>query len=130
LWEAYNNFDHSLEICIVDNGIGFYQSLRAADRNVIDEKDAMKKVIEERLSSKNELGKVKRGLGISTIREIVTSTELRGDFFILSGSTGYLQSLESGRMMITSPSQFYHGTIVMIRIRKAATAFNLYNYVK
>ena len=118
------------EICIVDDGQGLYGSLKNANRGVKDSQDALKKILESGLSAKTEYGELIRGTGINNTRIVLTNNEIKGEYFILSGNAAFLQTANSSPEFFTFHDYYWNGTIVMLKLYKPNSAFNLYNYVK
>ena len=122
--------NNSCEICIVDDGDGILGSLKNAGREVDDSLDALKKVLERGLSAKTEYGDFKRGTGIKNIIATLTNNELRGEYFIMSGSAGFLQSAQKGKILFNFANYTWKGTIIMMRLNRPLSQFNLYDYVR
>lgn len=80
---------NAIEICILDNGLGFMGSLQRGGRDVKSHQDAMEKVLTRRLSAKNEGGEIYRGTGLWTTRQAILNQEIRGEFLLLSGDTAF-----------------------------------------
>jgi hypothetical protein len=59
---------------LADNGIGFYQSLKRAGKNVKNDLDGIQKVIDGHLSAKGDL----RGNGIKDTIKLLSNRELNG----------------------------------------------------
>jgi len=125
-WQRMN----SSEICLLDDGQGLYGSLKKAGRDVHDDMDALRKVLEKGLSAKHEVGAAVRGTGIKNTRLAITNQEINGEFFIMSGSAAFLHSAKEGSKFITLTRARLNGTMVMLRINEPRTKFNLYNYVR
>jgi hypothetical protein len=79
-WTAIN----TCEICFLDDGIGIFKSLKNAGKDVLNNMDALQKVLRNRLSSKEEFGESKRGTGIANTCVAIVNKEINGEFFILS----------------------------------------------
>lgn len=107
------------EICIVDNGIGLFNSLKNAGRNVTDSIDAMKKVIEDQLSSKKEATAdgEHHGMGIRTTQNILCNSDVRGSFTILSGESAFVNN-HGNKTYYSIVDYSYPGTVISLRIRK------------
>lgn len=125
-WEKIN----SCELCIVDDGLGLFGSLSAAGRTVTDSMDALKKILNLGLSAKTEYGDTKRGMGIKSMRAAITNKELNGEFFVMSGDSAFLHTAADGEVFVTLQNYSWKGTIIMMKLNRPSSSFNLYNYVK
>jgi hypothetical protein len=121
---------NACELCILDDGDGLLGSLKKANRKVSDDLDALKKIIDTGLSSKTEHGDIKRGMGIKSTRAAITNRELNGEFFIMSGNAAFLHSATNGSNFINFSDYSWKGTVVMMKLNRPTSAFNLYNYVE
>lgn len=121
---------NACELCILDDGDGLLGSLKKANREVTDDLDALKKIIDTGLSSKTEHGDIKRGMGIKSTRAAITNRELNGEFFIMSGKAAFLHSATNGSNFINFSDYSWKGTVVMMKLNRPTSAFNLYNYVE
>jgi hypothetical protein len=124
-WRANN----SCEICVLDDGQGVYGSLSAAHRDVLDSHDAIKKVLEEGLSAKDEFGSVKRATGIRNTRKALTNRDIDGEFLLLSGDSAFLHSSREGEKLIRLQNFVWNGTIIMLKINCPERIFDMYKYV-
>ncbi|MBU1627177.1 hypothetical protein KKB18_07385, partial [bacterium] len=119
----------SCEFCILDDGIGLFGSLKNANRDVKDDYDALRKIVETGLSAKNEDGIMKRGTGIANTLSVLTNEIVKGEFFIMSGNSYFRKTTK-----VEEFSQFddysWQGTIVMLRLNKPKEGFDLYEYIK
>lgn len=120
---------NACEICLLDDGQGVYSSLKAAGRKVVDSRDALQQVLESGLSAKDEFGSIKRATGIRNTRKAITNHEIQGEFFILSGDSAFLHSSREGEKLIRLQNFFWNGTIIMLKINRPSTTFNMYTYV-
>lgn len=121
---------NSCELCILDDGQGLFGSLRAAGRDVSDSLDAIRKVLNQGLSAKDEFGDIHRGTGLRNTRAVIANRDISGEFLILSGNAAYWQSSSSGERFVQLSKTEWNGTIVMLQLRKPVTPFNLYSYVR
>jgi hypothetical protein len=125
--------NNSCELCIVDDGQGLLGSLVTAGREVSDSMDALQKILNLGLSAKTEyggIGGIKRGMGIKSTRDAITNKELNGEFFVMSGNSAFLHTAVAGETFITLQNYAWKGTIVMMKLNRPDSSFNLYNYVR
>lgn len=125
-WKATD----SCEVCLLDDGKGLFGSLREAGRDVTDSQDAMKKILNEGLSAKDEFGETHRGTGLRNTRAVISSREINGQFLLLSGDAAYLHSSAQGENLVQLSNACWNGTIVMLQLQKPVSPFNLYDYVR
>lgn len=125
-WPANN----SCEICLVDNGIGFYNSLVKADKKVKNNIEAMKRVINERLSAKDKDGSQMRGTGIMNTINLLSNQELKGYFCIISNDAGYFINSEGKRTFLNLQELNWNGTIVNMGFKKPVSKFNIYEHIR
>lgn len=125
-WKKLN----ACEICIIDDGVGIFESLKKAGRDVKDHMDALKQVLETGLSSKTEFGDIKRGTGIRNTRLAITNKDIHGEFLIITGNAAFMHSATEGSRFVNLTDYRYQGTIVMLRLNEPPSKFNLYNYVR
>lgn len=130
LFAQYWAKNDSCEICIVDDGQGLYNSLKKAGRDVNDSEDALRKILETGLSAKDEFGEINRGTGIRSTRAALTSKEIHGEFFIMSGDAAFLHSTSEGEKFVRLSNYDWNGTIVMLRFNKPSSQFDIYKYIK
>lgn len=130
LFGQYWSKNNSCEICVLDDGQGIYKSLIKAGRNVKDSEDALRKILETGLSAKTEFGITKRATGIKNIRSAIVNKEINGEFIIMSGDSIFLDSALRGEKFIKLTKYFWEGTIVILRLNRPMSSYNLYNYVK
>ncbi len=129
IFSQYWPRNNSCEICLADNGIGIFQSLLNAGRNVENEDDAIKKVINEYLSSKDEFGSSKRGTGIKNTIKVLSNNELNGYFCVISDNTGYY--IDNQRdLFLNLQNTFLSGTMIDMGFQKPATNFDIYEYIR
>lgn len=130
IFAQYWRSNHTCEICILDDGIGIYHSLKKAGRAVQSSFDAIKQVIESGMSSKIKFVDSIRGTGVKNVRAALANRELNGEFMIVSGNAGFLHGASFGEKLLNFAEYSWNGTIVMMRFSKPTTPFNLYKYVK
>jgi hypothetical protein len=121
---------NSCEVCLADDGAGLLGSLKRVGREVNDSMDALRKILETGLSAKTEYGDIKQGTGIKNTRRAITNKEINGEFFIMSGNAAFLHSARIGEIFINFENYYWNGTIVMMKLNKPVSSFNLYNYVR
>ncbi|MFH1444505.1 MAG: hypothetical protein ABIG34_03890 [Candidatus Peregrinibacteria bacterium] len=130
LFAQYWPKTNSCEICLLDDGQGLLGSLRGANRDVSSNEDAMRKILNYRLSAKDEFGDIRRGTGLWNTRLAIINQQLKGEFLILSGDTAFVQSEgQNGQFLKLSETQ-WNGTIVMMRLVKPVVPFSIYDYVR
>lgn len=112
----------------MDDGQGLLGSLLAAKRDVTSSEDAIKKIIEQGLSAKNEFGDIHRGTGLRMTRKAITSSEIKGEFLIASGDAAYIEKTGETTLLNLSNSSLC-GTIIMLKFEKPAVFPNIYDYV-
>jgi hypothetical protein len=128
IFSQYWSSNNSCEICLADNGIGIFQSLLNAGRNVENEHDAMEKVINEYLSSKDEFGSSNRGTGIKNTIKVLSNNELNGYFCVISNNAGYYIDNEQDHFLDLQNISL-NGTMIDMGFKKPATNFNMYDYI-
>ncbi len=116
-WKKLN----ACEVCIIDDGVGIFESLKKARRDIKDHMDALKQVLETGLSSKTEFGDIKRGTGIRNTRLAITNKDIHGEFLIITGNAAFMHSATEG-------ARFYHHlnsiyTIMLDKVINLATIF-------
>ena len=82
------------------------------------------------MSAKTEFGDIKRGTGIKSTRAAITNREQNGEFFVMSGNAAFLHTAAKGETFVTFQDYSWKGTIVMMKLNKPASSFNLYDYVR
>ncbi|MEX1014148.1 MAG: hypothetical protein WDZ80_03240 [Candidatus Paceibacterota bacterium] len=130
IFSQYWPANDSCEICLADNGIGMYESLLSAGRNVKSDVDAMKKVIEDCLSAKDEFGSTKRGTGIRNAINLLSNNELNGYFCVISGTAGYYVDSQGRRTFLNLQNLDWNGTIVNMGFTKPAQKLDIYEYIR
>lgn len=130
LFAQYWKKNNSCEVCILDDGQGIYNSLKNAGRHVANSEDSVRKVLETGLSAKNEFGDIKRGTGIRSVRAAITNKEINGEFFIMTGDIVFLHSASLGEKFVRLANYLWNGTIVVLRLNRPVSQFNLYSYIK
>ena len=125
-WPANN----SCEICLLDNGIGIYQSLKNAGRSVTGDMDALEKVIRQHLSAKDEFGSQKRGTGIKNTINLLSNNELNGYFCVISGNAGYFIDNNGRNHFINLTQVSWNGTIICMGFQKPPKHVDIYEYIR
>lgn len=120
-----------LEICILDDGMGFRQSYEKAGISVKDDIDAIDKVIQG-ISTKKLLGSSfgERGYGVRTSINLITKSELNGEIIIISGSAGYYAKGIQKPILFRIPNYNWWGVLITIRVHKPLTQINIYDYIE
>lgn len=121
---------NSCELCIIDDGVGLFGSLKNAGRDIRNTEDALHKILETGLSAKTEFGDIRRGTGIKNTRAAITNKEINGEFFIMSGDAAFLHSAIQGQKFFKLSNYSWNGTMVMLKLNRPVSQFNIYNYVK
>ncbi|MEX2403971.1 MAG: hypothetical protein WD625_07545, partial [Balneolales bacterium] len=119
----------SCEICLADNGMGIYNSLSKAQRNVTSDLDAVEQVIKNCLSAKDEYGSQKRGTGIRNTIKLLSNKELKGFFCVISGSSGYFIDSDNRNYFLDLENLKWSGTIINMGFKKPTTKINIYDYI-
>lgn len=130
LLAQYRVKSNSCEVCILDDGDGLLGSLKNAGRDVQDSQEALRKILETGLSAKTEYGDIKRGTGIKYTRLAITNKEINGEFMLMSGNAAFLHTAADGEIFINFKDYSWQGTIVMMKLNKPVSTFNLYHYVR
>jgi hypothetical protein len=130
LFAQYWVKNNSCEVCLLDDGDGLLGSLKNVGRDVNNSYEALRKILETGLSAKTEYGDIKQGTGIKYTRLALTNREINGEFFIMSGNAAFLHSAKNGETFINFKNYFWQGAIVMMKLNKPISTFNLYNYVR
>lgn len=118
-----------MDICIFDNGVtipGSYRRAKLLDDRSTDAQ-ALQVTINRQLSTKNSAGSVNRGFGISSSRQMLVHG-LQGEFLILSGRALYVSTPREEKVFPLPNHLGLHGTIVGLRIPRAADDFNPSDY--
>ncbi len=130
LFAQYWPKTNSCEVCILDDGQGVFESLKKAGRNVKDSEDALRKILETGLSAKTDFGDIKRATGIKNTRTALVNKEINGEFLIMSGDSIFLDSANQKERFFKLTKYFWNGTIIVLRLNRPVSQFNLYDYVK
>lgn len=125
-WQATN----SCEICLSDNGIGMYQSLLDANRNVNSDMDALTQVITDCLSAKDEYGSIKRGTGIRNAINLLSNNKLNGYFCVISGNAGYYVDNQGRSRFLDLQKLNWNGTIVNMGFTKPQKKMDIYEFIR
>jgi hypothetical protein len=125
IFSQYWPKNNSCGICLADNGIGFYQSLKEAGREVKNDLDGVQKVINDCLSAKGDL----RGTGIRNTIKLLSNKELNGYFCVISGKAGYFIDSNEREHFLDLQNINWNGTIVNMGFTKPLSNFNIYDYV-
>ncbi len=117
-----------LDLVICDNGKGIYRSYEGNSRfKPMDETEALKYAINGR-STKNR--SESKGFGISTSRKMLVQG-LRGKFFIWTGNSAYIETVEREDVLRIPDNYYFQGTFVALRIPTIIPdRFNFYKYVE
>lgn len=112
IFSQYYSANNSCEICLADNGIGIFQSLLRAGRDVVDDRDAMRKVIYDCLSAKDDGDMQNRGTGIRNMIRLLSNRELNGFFCVISGDAGYFVDSSNREHFLHLQNISWSGTII------------------
>jgi hypothetical protein len=130
LFSQHHSGTNYCEICLVDDGMGIFKSLSNAGRDVLNDLDALQKVILETLSAKDEFGSIKRGTGIRNTISLLSNNELKGFFAIISGKTGYFTDYKSRNQFVNFQNFYWPGTIIDMGFSKPQQNINVYEYIR
>lgn len=126
--QAYPNKRY-MDVCIFDDGIsllGSYKRVGMQDINSDD--DAIRAVVEHRLSTKNKPNAENRGFGIYTSRKMLVNG-LGGEFLLLSGNAMFFSNPQYEQNFISIPNDItFKGTLVGMRIPYLKSEFNPAKY--
>ncbi|MEO6882415.1 MAG: hypothetical protein ABI199_00170 [Bacteroidia bacterium] len=117
-----------MDVCIVDYGKGLFQSyIDSGKHHPKSEEEAINFAVFGK--STKDLAE-SRGFGISTSREMLV-TGLKGKFFLYSGGTFYIQTLEQQEVLSLLDEYNYKGCYIALRIPVIQQDdFNFYNFVE
>lgn len=127
IFAQYYPASNYIDICICDYGTGILQSYQKSSKfNPANEQEAIEFAINGRSTKDRPESK---GFGISTSRDMLVNG-LKGKFFLLSGNTAYIQTIENKGIIDIPDSFFYQGNYVALRVPTLIDpSFNIYNYV-
>lgn len=115
-----------LEICLLDDGIGFYNSYMNAGIPVRDRLEAIDKAVKG-ISTKKLEG---QGYGINRSIYLITESSLNGEFLIISGNAAYFKkNKETGNLFFLDRIG-WRGVIIMIKIKKPYSPINIYKFLE
>lgn len=117
-----------LDLVVCDNGKGIYRSYEGNPR--FHPKDEIE-ALQFALSGKSTKDRPEsKGFGISTSRRMLV-TGLRGRFFIWSGNTAYIETIERVNVLDIPDNCYFQGTYLALRIPTITPAtFNFYEHVE
>jgi len=117
-----------LDLTICDSGKGIYQSYTGNQRfTPKDEIEAIRFAVSGKSTKDRPEAK---GFGISTSRSMLVNG-LRGRFFIWSGNTAYIETVERVSILDIPDNCYFQGTFVALRIPTIVpSGFNFYDYVE
>mgnify|MGYP001627815247 CR=1 FL=1 len=130
IFSQYWERTDSCEICLADDGIGMYQSLIDAERDVESDLDAIKQIIEDCLSAKDEFGSIKRGTGIRNAINLLSNNELKGYFCVISGSAGYYIDNTGIDGFLNLENLNWNGTIINMGFTKPDNKLDIYEFIR
>jgi len=117
-----------LDLVICDNGKGVYASYKGNTRfKPADEIEALRFAVNGRSTKDRPESK---GFGISTSRKMLVHG-LRGKFFILTGRTAFIETIER-EDFVQFPEDFtFQGTFIALRIPTIMSdTFNFYDFIE
>lgn len=128
VFAQYYPASNYIDICICDYGIGIYKSYQKSSKfNPESERQAIEFAING-CSTKDR--PESKGFGISTSRDMLVNG-LKGKFFLLSGNTAFIQSIENNGIIDMPDDFYYQGNYVALRVPTIIDPnFNMYNYVE
>lgn len=128
IFAQYYPASNYIDVCICDGGIGIYESYSKSPKfHPQSEQEAIEFAINGRSTKDRPEA---RGFGISTSRDMLVNG-LKGKFYLMSGKTAYIQTIER-KGIINFPDTFlYQGNYIALRIPTIIDSnFNFYNYVE
>ena len=128
IFAQYYPASNYIDLCICDDGIGIYKSYNKSLKfHPRTEQEAIEFAINGRSTKDRPEA---RGFGISTSRSLLVNG-LKGKFFLMSGNTAYIETVEKKGIINLPADLFYHGNYIALRIPTIIEAgFNIYNYVE
>lgn len=128
IFAQYYPASNYIDICICDYGIGIYQSYQKSPKfSPGNEKEAIEFAINGRSTKDRPESK---GFGISTSRDMLVNG-LKGKFFLMSGNTAYIQSIDSKGIIDFPDTLYYQGNYIALRVPTIIeSSFNMYDYVE
>jgi len=128
LFAQFYRSSNYLDLVICDNGKGIFKSYEGNQKFMPrDEVEALQFAISGKSTKDRPESK---GFGISTSRNMLING-LRGRFFIWTGRTAYLETVERVNMLNLPDECYFEGTYVALRIPTIIPAvFNFYEYAE
>src|SRR6185312_10033694 len=117
-----------LDLVICDNGKGIYASYEGNTRfTPADEAEALRFAVNGRSTKDRPESK---GFGISTSRKMLVNG-LRGKFFIWTGRTSFIETIEREDFVQFPANLSFPGTFIALRIPTIiAETFNFYDFIE
>lgn len=128
VFAQYYPSSNYLDLVICDSGKGVFLSYAGNDRfSPKNEVEALQFAINGKSTKDRPESK---GFGISTSRKMLVKG-LRGRFFIWSGNTAYIETVERVNILDIPQTCYFQGTFVALRIPTIVPAtFNFYDWVE
>lgn len=114
-----------VEICLLDDGIGFFGSYNKANIPVKNDIEAIDKAVKG-ISSKKDIG---QGYGINRSIYLITESDLRGEFLIISGNAGYYKRYRQLPSLFKLDGIGWKGVIIMVKVQKPYSPIDIYKYI-
>jgi hypothetical protein len=128
VFAQYYPASNFLDLCICDHGKGIYQSyIDTGKHNPKNEIESIRLAISG-FSTKDRAES--KGFGITTSKRMLTAG-LRGKFFLWSGNTAYIESVERVSIIKIPKNCYFQGTYIALRIPTITPPeFNLNQYLE
>ena len=114
-----------VEICLLDDGIGFSGSYNKAKIPIKDDIEAIDKAVKG-ISSKKDVG---QGYGINRSIYLITESDLKGEFLIISGNAGYYKKHRQLPNLFKLGGIGWRGVVIMVKVQKPYSPINIYEYI-
>lgn len=125
LLSQYWKKNGEIEICLLDDGIGFSGSYKKAKILVKNDIEAIDKAVKG-ISSKKDVG---QGYGINRSIYLITESDLKGEFLIISGNAGYYKKYRQLPKLFKLNKIGWRGVVIMVRVQKPYSPIDIYKYV-
>lgn len=123
--QCWKNSD-LLSFCILDDGFGMLNAYRNAGIDLNDDQEAIESALKG-ISIKKDKN---RGFGIRTTINLMTHSELKGEFLILSGSAGYYLCYGKNPQRFALPGKaHWDGVLICANIYKPMKQINIYDFI-
>lgn len=119
-----------IELCFVDDGVGIPGSYKNKVA-FADDIDAIRKAMQGFSSKPDPRGTfTERGYGLRKSASLITQSDIRGEFVLISGGAGFLARCGEDPVAFTLDEARWQGTIVMGHFRKPASRIDVYRYIE